>query len=488
MRSYSPPNTTKLERLLSTGAKTSTLFVFIRVHPWFNNRMKKVAVIGAGITGLTAAFELKQGNVDCVVFEASDRVGGVIKTVQEDGFLVECGPNSILDTHPDIGKLIARLGIEGNKLGSKPEAKNRFIVRDGKPIALPLSPPALLKSEAFSARAKLRLLREPFIKSKSNESESLADFVVRRLGREFLDYAINPFVSGVYAGDPAKLSTAHAFPKLYALEQNYGSLIKGAIKGTKERKKRAETASKDAHMFTFDDGMEVLPKQLGDKLGDCIRFNTPVAKIERDTDGGWMVNGEHFSDVLLAIPTHAHPRLDVPFNLIPLSEIDYPPVASVSLGFGINQFMHQLNGFGMLIPKIENRFSLGSLFPSIIFPGRAPGGMALLTIFVGGSQSPERALMDENEMLANVLKDLEDLLGLDGEPDYKRISVYPKAIPQYTVGYEKYLNHMKAIEEQHPGIHFAGHYRDGISVANSILSGIRVSEKIIGTTDTHGWP
>ncbi|MEA2069039.1 MAG: protoporphyrinogen oxidase, partial [Verrucomicrobiota bacterium] len=188
--------------------------------------MQKVAIIGAGITGLTAGFELKQRGVDCTVYEASDRVGGCIETVREDGFLVECGPNSILDTHPNLGKLIARLGIEGNKLPAKPAANNRFIVRDGRPIALPVSPPAFIKSKAFSAKAKLRLLREPFISSKSNEQESLADFVVRRLGREFLDYAINPFVSGVYAGDPEKLATIHAFPKLYELEQEYGSLIK----------------------------------------------------------------------------------------------------------------------------------------------------------------------------------------------------------------------------------------------------------------------
>lgn len=440
--------------------------------------MQKVAIIGAGITGLTVAFELQQRGIDCAVFEASDRVGGCIKTIREEGFLIECGPNSILDTHPNLGKLIARLGLAGNKVPAKPAANNRFIVRDGEPVALPVSPPALFKSKAFSARAKLRLLREPFIKSKSNESESLADFVVRRLGREFLDYAINPFVSGVYAGDPAKLSTCHAFPKLYALEQEYGSLIKGAIKGAKKRRQREEVASKDARMFTFDDGMEVLPKQLAEKLAGSILLEHPIAGIVPLESGRWDVGGEAFTDVLLAIPAHAMPKLDAPFDLDPFSEICYPPVASLSLGFGTNQFMHRLNGFGMLIPKVECRFSLGALFPSSIFPERAPGGMALLTVFIGGSQSPERALLDEETMLAKVLEDLHDLLGLDGEPDYKHLSVWPQAIPQYVVGYGKHLNHMKQIETDHPGIHFAGHYRDGISVANSILSGIDAAERI----------
>jgi oxygen-dependent protoporphyrinogen oxidase len=231
-------------------------------------------------------------------------------------------------------------------------------------------------------------------------------------------------------------------------------------------------------MFTFDDGMEVLPRQLAAKLGDTVRLNSPVAGFQRSESGQWLINGEEYSDVLLAIPAHTMPKLEVPFDLGPFADIYYPPVASLSLGFSENQFTHPLNGFGVLIPRIENHYALGALFTSSTFSGRAPGGMALLTIFIGGSMSPEKALQNEEEMLANALKDLEQLLGLDGEPEYKRLSVYPQAIPQYVVGYERFLNHMKQIETDHPGIHFAGHYRDGISVANSILSGIDAAEKI----------
>jgi len=449
--------------------------------------MQKVAIIGAGITGLTTAFELKQRGIDCTVYEASERAGGVIRTVREDGFLVECGPNSILDTHPNLGKLIARLGLEGNKLPANTAAQNRFIVRNAEPIALPTSPPAFFSSKAFSRKAKMRLMCEPFIRSKSNESESLADFVLRRLGREFLDYAINPFVGGVYAGDPAKLSTCHAFPKLYALEQKHGSLIKGAIMGARERKKRAETSAKDARMFTFDDGMEVLTKQLASKLSDAIWLNMPVDGFQKLNNGMWRVNGEEYTDTLLAIPAHLMSQLDTPLDLRPFADIYYPPVTSLSLGFSANQFTHPLNGFGMLIPKIENRYSLGALFPSSIFPDRAPNGAVLLTAFIGGAMAPEKAVQNEDEMVANVLGDLHDLLGLDGEPEYRHLSVYPKAIPQYNVGHERFLNHMEELEAEHPGLHFTGHYRDGISVGNSILSGINAAEKIIqheGTKNT----
>jgi len=440
--------------------------------------MQNVAIIGAGITGLTAAFELERRGIACTVFEASGRVGGVIQTIHKNGFLVECGPNSILETHPDIGKLVSTAGLDSQKLPANASAKNRFIVRDGKPIALPASPPAFFTSKAFSAKAKLRLLREPFIKSKSNESESLADFVLRRLGREFLDYAINPFVGGVYAGDPAKLSTAHAFPKLYALEQKHGSLIKGAIKGAKERQRRAEVASKDAKMFTFSDGMEALPRRLAEKLGNAIRLDSPVSAFQRLENGRWEIGGEEYTDVVLAIPAHALPRLDVPFDLSPFAEIYYPPVTSLSLGFDRNQFTHPLNGFGVLVPKVENRFALGALFPSSIFPGRAPGGQVLLTVFIGGSMAPQKALMEEKAMLENTLDDLEQLLGLSGKPLYQHLTLSPKAIPQYVVGYEKFLRHMEQIEADHPGIHFAGHYRDGISVGNSILSGINIARQI----------
>lgn len=452
--------------------------VSIRRSLWFNGGMQRTAIIGAGITGLTAAFELRRRGSACRVFEASDRPGGAIRTVHEEGFLVECGPNSILDTHPDLGILIARLGLEQRRLPAGPSAQNRFIVRNGEPIALPASPPAFFTSKAFSAGAKLRLLREPFVRSKSTPAESLADFVLRRLGREFLDYAINPFVGGVYAGDPARLSTACAFPKLYALEQTYGSLIVGAIRGAKARRKRAETASKDARMFSFDDGMEVLPRHLAERLGDDLRLCTPVGSIRRSDSGGWSVCGEEYSDVLLCIPTHRMPELATPFDLAPLARIYYPPVASLSLGFRQQQFTHPLNGFGMLIPKIENRYALGALFPSSIFAGRAPDGAVLLTVFAGGAMAPEKAMESEEMLRRSVLADLRDLLGLTGDPVYEHLSVWPNAIPQYETGYEKYLDHMKAVEAAYPGIHFAGHYRDGISVANSILSGLRAAERI----------
>src|SRR5579864_1270015 len=192
--------------------------------------MNSIGIVGGGITGLTAAYRLKQLGAKVVLYEASPRVGGRVQSVRSDGYLAEFGPNTLLETSPLITSLISDLGLADRRIFASEKARNRFIVRGGVPLALPLSPPAFLSTPLFSLRAKLRLLREPFIaKAPKEKEESVAEFVRRRLGREFLDYAIDPFVSGVYAGDADQLSVVHAFAKLYALEQRYGSLILGQI-------------------------------------------------------------------------------------------------------------------------------------------------------------------------------------------------------------------------------------------------------------------
>ena len=225
--------------------------------------MKPIAVIGSGITGLTAAYELKRRGLPVRVFESGTEVGGVIRSVRRNGFLAECGPNTLLETSPKIPALIRELGLEEEMLYSDPAAKNKYVIRDGKPIPLPSSALGFAGTKLFSPAAKLRLFREPFISPASPEiEESLAQFVVRRLGHEFLDYAINPFVAGVYAGDPWSLSVREAFGKVYDLEQKYGSLIKGQFLGARERKKRGTVSKQNAAKISFRNGLQTLPKGL----------------------------------------------------------------------------------------------------------------------------------------------------------------------------------------------------------------------------------
>ena len=449
-----------------------------------------VAIIGAGITGLTTAFRLDQEGVPVTVYEATDRVGGVIQSARQNGYLAEFGPNSILDTSPRIRSLIHDLGLEDREKCSSPDAENRYLVRYQRPIAMPASPLKFFGTPLFSWKAKLSLLREPFIpRSSLDIEETVADFVVRRLCQEFLDYAINPLVSGIYAGDPARLSVKHGFPRLLALEQRYGSLIKGQIFGAKDRKRRGEVSKQEAKKISFDDGLQVLPETLRSRLGNRVCLNTEVLQIQESGEG-WKLTlrtpqgqrEQSHRAVLLALPTYRFPEMRLVSwtgaNPGLFREIYYPPVASVVLGFRREEVAHPLDGFGMLIPTVEGFRILGTLFSSSLFPNRAPAGHVTLTSYVGGVRAPELALRPVDELVEMTVEDLRVLLGVTGRPTFQHCVVYPKAIPQYEVGYGRFKDLMAELEKNAPGLFFAGHYRDGISLGDSILSADAAAERL----------
>jgi protoporphyrinogen/coproporphyrinogen III oxidase len=451
--------------------------------------MNSVAIIGAGITGLTAAFRLQQENIPVTIYEGAGRVGGPIQTVRSDGFLAECGPNSILETNPAIGNLIRDLGLESQRVYPNPQAKKRYIVRNGKLLATPDSLKRFLATGLFSASAKLRLGAEPFIPRGKETEESLANFVRRRLGCEFLDYAINPFVGGIYAGNPEMLSVKEAFPKLAAVEERYGSLILGQILGARERKRRGEISKQRAPMFSFADGLETLPRTLAEHLGDSVRLNHTVRSL-RQTEIGWeVVTGsegvscrEEHSAILLAIGAHQLARLrveapDFP-DLSPLEQVEYPPVASVTLGFPRQNVREPLDGFGVLVPEVEGMRILGTIFASSLFPNRAPDQFVTLTSFVGGSRSPDLALLDRGALVETVLADLRRLLGVSGQLAFTHVRVFPEAIPQYNVGYGRFKHLMAEAEVAAPGLFIGGNSRCGISLSDSIISGNNAADRI----------
>ncbi len=469
--------------------------------------MKSVAIIGAGITGLTAAFYLKRAGVAVTVYEASSRVGGVIQSLRQDGYLAEFGPNTLLETSPKISQLVRDAGLQSRRLDPDPQAEARYVVRYKKPIAMPGSPLGFLTTDLFTLSAKFAVLREPFIKPRRDGvEESIGQFVVRRFNQEFLDHAIDALVAGIYAGDPNKLSVTHAFPKLKALEDNYGSMIKGQILGGRERKKRGEVAKDRAPKFSFDEGLQVLPDTLAAHLGDAVRLNTAINKLTK-TKTGWTVHArtatggslnEHDAVIfcgtapklaeleIIGAPSSASASFgnpDEPSRCLALqtfSEIRYPPVASVVLGFRREDVAHSCNGFGMLIPKIEGFKSLGTIFSSALFPNRAPAGHHTLTTYVGGERYPELASLPPDQLVALVCDDLKILLGLRGQPTFQHIVVYPKAIPQYNVGYGRFKDLMTKLEMQAPGFFLAGHYRDGVSLSDSIVSGVNIASRVAG--------
>jgi oxygen-dependent protoporphyrinogen oxidase len=452
--------------------------------------VKTVAVIGAGITGLTAAFYLQRKGIPVTVYEASDRVGGVIQSIRRDGYLAEFGPNTILETSPRIGQLIRDAGLESRRLNPDPQAEARYVVRYQRPMAMPGSPLGFLTTGLFTWKAKLAVLREPFVPARrEGPEESVAQFVQRRLGQEFLDHAIDALVAGVYAGDPYKLSVPQAFPKLAQLEAKYGSLIKGQILGARERKKRGEVAKDRAPKFSFDEGLEVLPQTLALRLGEAMRLKAVVRRFSRHRhgwtlevqEGGQVQQVEHRAVVYAGT---AHKLAELGFenepalSLKPFGEIRYPPVASVVLGFRRQDVVHPCSGFGMLIPKVEGFKILGTIFSSSLFPNRAPAGHLTLTSYVGGERYPELASLPPDELFALTCEDLRVLLGVKGKPTFQHSVFYPKAIPQYVIGYGRYRQLMADIEAKAPGMFLAGHFRDGISLSDSIGSGFNVVERV----------
>ena len=448
--------------------------------------MKSVAIIGAGITGLTAAFYLKRQGVPVTVFEAGARVGGVIQSIRKNGFLAESGPNTILETSPKIAQLVRDAGLVARKLNTDPKAEARYVVRYGRPIEMPGSVPGFFTTKLFTAKAKLAVLREPFIKPRRDGvEESIGQFVVRRFNQEFLDHAIDALVAGIYAGDPHKLSLPHAFPKLKALEDNYGSMIKGQLFGASDRKKSGEVAKDRAAKFSFDEGLQVLPDTLAAHLGASLKLNTPVTKLTQTSDG-WRVataSGEtKFSAVIYCGTAYRLAQLNVerqsPLDLETFSKISYPPVASVVLGFRREDVAHSCGGFGMLIPKIEGFKILGTIFSSALFPNRAPNGHVNLTSYIGGARYPELASLPPEKLVELTLADLRVLLGVKGKPTFVHTAFWPKAIPQYNVGYGKYRELLNEIERTSPNLFFAGHYRDGVSLGDSIVSGVNIAERV----------
>jgi len=462
------------------------------------NSTESVAIIGAGITGLTAAFYLKRAGIPVTVFDANSHAGGAIQSLRQDGYLAESGPNTILETSPKIAQLVRDAGLESRRLEPDPKAKARYVVRYKRPIAMPGSPLGFLSTSLFSPRAKLGVLLEPFVRPRCDGvEESVAEFVTRRLGREFLDHAIDALVGGVYAGDPDKLSVQHAFPKLGALEENYGSLIKGQILGARERRKRGEVAKDRAPKFSFDEGLQVLPDTLRRLLGDAVQLNTSVTRLTQTPDG-WMLDlrtgaGEsraEFSSVVYAGTAFKLAELKVECeklgfgrtgglaDLSAFSEIRHPPVASVVLGFRREDVAHPCEGFGALIPKIEGFKILGTIFSSSLFPNRAPAGHVTLTSYVGGERYPELASLSREALVELTRRDLGVLLGAKGVPTFQHCAYYPKAIPQYNLGYGRYRELMSNIEGKAPGLFFAGHYRDGISLGDCIVSGCNISTRV----------
>lgn len=446
-----------------------------------------VIVVGGGLSGLVTAYRLQRAGFDVQVLEAAPRAGGVIGSVRRNGVLYERGPNSGLDTTPAINALLDDLGIRAQRVDSSAVSSRRYVVRGGRLVALPTSGGAFLTTPLFTARAKLRLAAEPFIRrAPADTEESVAQFVRRRLGHEFLDYAIEPFVSGIYAGDPQDLSLPAAFPRLHALEQRYGSLLGGALRGARERRRSAEKGKNAATSFSFRDGMQTLTDALAAALPG-LECNVRATGLAREADGSFRLEVETSGGrtsrrsciVVLSVPAYAATELVramAPQASDALAAIPYAPVAVVISAYRRSEVAHPLDGFGFLAPAVERSEVLGTLFSSSMFEHRADVGTVLFTSFLGGRRDPALVSAPDEVLLQSTRRELARLTAANGEPLFGEVIRWPRAIPQYTLGHLQRIAAVEQAERDFPGLHFCANYRGGVSIGDCIRNGVATAD------------
>lgn len=446
----------------------------------------KVAVIGAGLTGLSTAFHLKKAGIPFTVFEKENRVGGVIQTITEKGFTYEKGPNSGILGAPETVELIESLNQHCSLEIAEPSAKKRLVWKGKKWHQLPSGLWGGITTPLFSWYDKFRILGEPFRAKGTNPDERLDQLVLRRLGRSFLDYAVDPFVLGIYAGDPSWLVPRFALPKLYNLEQNYGSFIGGSIKKMKEPKSnRDRKATRD--VFSIRGGLSNLIAALQSEIGsENIILSCENLKVSKDPDGSYSVindtgNRENFTHVISTVGGHALPEA-FPFldteKVQKITAMKYAKVLQFSLGF--NEWKGiSLDAFGGLVPWKEQRGLLGVLYLSTIFAGRAPKGGAMFSVFMGGLRKPEIYDLPEAELKQILASEFCSMMGLqEFNPELIRMHHYAHAIPQYGPESEAKLNAISELETEHPGLVFAGNIRNGIGMSDRIKQAAEIVSKL----------
>lgn len=440
-------------------------------------------VVGGGISGLVCAYALRKAGVAAQLVEACPRPGGVISSVARDGFLLERGPQSFSGTM-QLRYLCADLGISDQVVQAPPRAP-RYVLIDGELRPVPLSPPAFFMSSLINGTTKWALVRDILGKSiPPDGDESVAAFVRRKFSAQLLDRLVGPFVSGIYAGDPERLSVRSAFPQLYEAEKAAGSIIRGMIRLAKSKKGPRERPT----LQSFREGSETLVRALENKLGTALLTRTSVTGISCQRDGLFDVRleshgGESVStrSLILATPTDVTgrllSRLDSSFETL-LSSIDYAPVAVVSLGYRKKDVGHSLDGFGFLVPRSARLRVLGSVWNSSLFPGRAPAGNALLTSFVGGATDPAAAMLEPQELVSLIHGEISPLLCITGEPVFSNITIWPRALPQYNLGHAGCLARIEQLRAQFPGLWLVGNYLRGPAIGSCVDQALAVAEQV----------
>ncbi len=457
--------------------------------PAITNRVQAL-VVGGGISGLVCAYSLQKTGIEFLLVEASPRPGGVIQSQRREGFLIERGPQSFSGTY-QISTLCSELGLTGDRVLAPVKAP-RYVLIDGSLRQVPMNPLALFTSSLLNGETKWSLLRDLFGKTQPPEpDESVANFVRRKFSAQLLDRLAGPFVSGIYAGDPEKLSVRGAFPQLHEAEKASGSIARGMLKMARTKRGPHERPT----LQTFQDGNEILVRALAKKLGERLRCGVEATALRTlaETQGGraaryavtLRADGREetlVSDqVVFATPADVVQKLlgdvDPGFEAL-LEGVEYAAAAVVSLGYRKADIAHALDGFGFLVPRSSGLRVLGSVWNSSLFPDRAPEGHALLTSFVGGASDPNATKLSAEELVAMVHREMTPVLGIRQAPVFSNVTVWQRALPQYNLGHSHRLAALEKLRLRFPGIWLAGNYLRGPAIGACVEQAQEVADEI----------
>ncbi|MGD0289601.1 MAG: protoporphyrinogen oxidase [Candidatus Binataceae bacterium] len=480
---------------------------------------RRVAIIGGGISGLAAAFrlgELSDANqmpIETALFERGMRVGGALDTIRRDGFVIETGADSFLSEKPAAAQLAERLGIDGQLIGTQEQFRKTLVVRGGRLIEIPegfsLLAPAyigpVLRSPLFSAAGKLRIMIEPLIaRRRSLEDESLGAFVRRRLGRQTLARVAQPLAGGIYTADPELLSVRATMPRFVEMERRYGSVIRGLRAAARARsaEARGTSGARWSLFLGFKDGIRTIVDALVSRLEGSISYGAEVVALADAHEAGaptseptprWRLgfrDGTSFAAdaVICAAPAFATAPILESINgelARMLSAIGYASAATVNLVFRSADFPQPPAAFGFVVPVAERRRIIAGSFSSLKFAGRAPAGMILARVFLGGALQSEMMALSDAEMIGAARDEFASLLGVTAEPALTCVRRWPESMPQYAVGHLTRVAEIELAADAIPGLALAGAYLRGVGIPDCIASGERAAETIFSHLKSH---
>ncbi len=447
-------------------------------------------VVGAGVAGLAAALELQQEVSDVLVLDPSDRPGGVMRTDHVNGYVIERGPNTFQVKAPMLASLKRDL-LDGNLMKASPASRRRCVYHDGRLVPVPMSPGALIGTPLLSARAKARLLIEPFVRRGDGSDESVAAFLGRRLGREVVQNLAGPFLTGVYAGDEERLGAEPVFGPLVAAERRAGSIVLGLIAGAFGGKKPKGLRG----VHSAQKGLGPFARSLAELLVEPPALGARVSGVRRDGPD-WLISvsggasGEsRLRSRRLIIATPAREAAEILRGVsadaaAELDEIEYAPIVSVAIGIRPEDATTPIEGFGFLVPKDAGIPLLGCLFMSQLFPGRAPEGHELLQCMIGGLRRPDLVDLPDDQLAEQLGSDLDRVLGLKGAPEVLTASRWPRAVPQPGPGHVARVARIRNGFADQPGLALAGSWCAGVSVPDSFASGVAAARQVLAGVST----